>query len=303
MMNVEHQTSNIEHPRRKSAGLAESRRAMFRHCALKERTFQWAVRRIIVATMKIFALSSVVMLAAAITAVSAEKDTRVFELRTYHAAPGKLDALNTRFREHTTKLFEKHGMTNIAYWMPVENKDNLLIYVLAFPNRDAAKASWKAFMADPDWQKVAKASELDGKLVLKADSVFMTATDFSPELKLSATGDRLFELRTYTTTPGKLPDLHARFRDHTIALFQKHGMTNVIYWQLLPDQPNAETTLIYLLAHKDAEAAKAAFAAFRADPDWIAAKDASEKKAGESLTVQDGVQSVMMKPTDYSPLR
>jgi len=253
--------------------------------------------------MKFSALLTFTMLATAFAAVSAEKDTRVFEMRTYHAAPGKLDALNTRFREHTTKLFEKHGMTNIGYWMPVENTDNLLIYVLAYPSRDAAKASWKAFIADPDWQKAAKASEVDGKLVTKADSVFMTATDFSPELKLSATGDRLFELRTYTTPPGKLPDLHARFRDHTIALFKKHGMTNLIYWQLLPDQPNAETTLIYLLAHKDTEAAKASFAEFRADPDWIAAKDASEKKAGGSLTVPDGVKSVMMKATDYSPLR
>jgi hypothetical protein len=253
--------------------------------------------------MKIPILLSFAMLATTFTAISAEKDTRVFEMRTYHAAPGKLDALNARFREHTTKLFEKHGMTNIGYWMPVENKDNLLIYVLAYPSRDAAKASWKAFMADPDWQKAAKASEVDGKLVDKVDSVFMTATDFSPELKLSATGDRLFELRTYTTPPGKLPDLHSRFRDHTIALFQKHGMTNVIYWQLLKDQPNAETTLIYLLAHKDAAAAKASFEAFRADPDWIAAKEASEKKAGGSLTVPDGVKSVMMKATDYSPLR
>jgi hypothetical protein len=78
--------------------------------------------------MKIPALLSFAMLATAFTVVSAEKETRVFEMRTYHAAPGKLDALNARFREHTTKLFEKHGMTNIGYWMPVENNDNLLIY-------------------------------------------------------------------------------------------------------------------------------------------------------------------------------
>jgi hypothetical protein len=259
------------------------------------------VPSIILSTMKILVLLSTFMIATAFTAIS--EDTRVFEMRTYHAAPGKLDALNKRFREHTTKLFEKHGMTNIGYWLPIENKDNLLIYVLAFPSRDAAKTSWKAFGTDPEWQKVAKDSEVDGKLVDKVDSVFLTATDFSPALAPAAAGERLFELRTYTTPPGKLPDLHARFRDHTMDLFKKHGMTNVIYWQLLPDQPNAETTLIYLLAHKDAEAAKASWAAFRADPDWIAAKEASEKKAGGSLTVPDGVKSVMMKATDYSPMR
>ncbi len=253
--------------------------------------------------MKFFTFLTAIMLATSLPAFAAEKDTRVFEMRTYHAVPGKLDALHARFREHTTKLFEKHGIANIGYWVPVENADNVLIYVLAYPSREAGKTSWKEFMADPDWQKASKASETDGVLVTKVDSVFMNATDFSPALKSSATGERLFELRTYTTPAGKLPDLHARFRDHTIALFEKHGMTNLIYWQNLGDQLGSDVTLTYLLAHKDAEAAKASWAAFRADADWIAAKKASEDKAGGSLTVQDGVKSVYMKATDYSPIR
>ena len=253
--------------------------------------------------MKSPALLVATMLAATLPAFAANKDTRVFEMRTYHAAPGKLEALHARFREHTTKLFEKHGITNIGYWVPVENPENLLIYVVAYPSRDAGKNSWKEFMADPDWQKAYKASETDGVLVTKVDSVFMNATDFSPAPAPSAVGARLLELRTYTTPAGKLPDLHARFRDHTLALFQKHGMTNLIYWQPLPDQPNADTTLTYLLAHKDAESAKTSWAAFRADADWIAAKKASEEKAGGSLTVPDGVKSVYLKATDYSPIR
>src|SRR5690349_10137543 len=99
-------------------------------------------------------------------------DNRCFELRTYSAAPGKLDALQSRFREHTIHLFEKHGMQNIGYWVPIDNPDNKLIYILAFPSRDAAKKSWKEFFADPDWQKVQKASEASGKLVTNVDSVF-----------------------------------------------------------------------------------------------------------------------------------
>ena len=253
--------------------------------------------------MKLDPLLAAIMLATSRPALAAEKDTRVFEMRTYHAASGKLDALHARFREHTAKLFEKHGIANIGYWVPVENADNLLIYVVAYPSREAGKASWKEFMADPDWQKAHKASETGGVLVSKVESVFMNATDFSPALKSSATGERLFELRTYTAPAGKLPDLHARFRDHTLALFEKHGMTNLIYWQHLADQPGADVTLTYLLAHKDAETAKASWAAFRADADWIAAKKASEDKAGGSLTVPDGVKSVFMKATDYSPLR
>jgi hypothetical protein len=109
-------------------------------------------------------------------------DKRVFELRTYYAKPGKMNALHARFRNHTTALFKKHGMEVIAYWSPIDPADaeKRMIYVLAYPSYDAAKASWKAFQADPDWQKAKKESEVDGVLVDKVDSVFMTATDYSP---------------------------------------------------------------------------------------------------------------------------
>jgi hypothetical protein len=107
---------------------------------------------------------------------------RVFEMRTYTAMPGKLDALNARFRDHTTRLFKKHGMTNIGYWVPQDEPrhSNTLIYVLAHESKDAATKSWAAFRADPDWQKAAKESELNGKIVEKTESVFMDATDYSP---------------------------------------------------------------------------------------------------------------------------
>jgi hypothetical protein len=109
-------------------------------------------------------------------------DTRVFELRTYYAAPSKMAALHARFRDHTCKLFEKHGMTNVAYWSPSDPKeaDKKLIYVLAFPSREAAEKSWHNFREDPEWDKVRKASEVDGRLVEKVESVFMSATDYSP---------------------------------------------------------------------------------------------------------------------------
>src|ERR1700752_5285964 len=115
----------------------------------------------------------------AVAAPAAEPDTRCFEMRTYHAAPGKLDDLNARFRNHTMEIFKKHGMTNIGYWVPVENTNNVLIYILAYPSREAREKSWKEFGADPEWQSVQKASEANGRIVMKADSVFMTATDFS----------------------------------------------------------------------------------------------------------------------------
>ena len=110
-------------------------------------------------------------------------DTRVFELRTYTAAPGKIDALNARFRQHTNRLFEKHGMTIIGFWMPLKQKEgeDKLIYILAYPSKEAADKSWKAFRDDTEWQKVKAESEKDGSLLAKApESVYMTPTDYSP---------------------------------------------------------------------------------------------------------------------------
>ncbi len=107
---------------------------------------------------------------------------RVFELRTYTASEGKLTALQARFRDHTISIFKKHAMQNIGYWVPTDTpaSQNTLIYILAFPDREAAKKSWTEFMADPEWKKVQQESEVNGKLVDKIDSVFMEPTDFSP---------------------------------------------------------------------------------------------------------------------------
>ena len=117
-------------------------------------------------------------------ATAAESDM-VYELRVYHCYEGKLPDLLKRFREHTTKIFEKHGMKNVAYWLPTDEpqKSNTLIYVLAHPSRDAAATNWKAFSADTEWQAVQKASEANGKIVEKVDSTFMVLTDFSPTIQ------------------------------------------------------------------------------------------------------------------------
>lgn len=109
-------------------------------------------------------------------------DLRIFEMRTYFAAPGKMEALHARFRNHTCKLFEKHGMTLIGFWSPSDPKEaaKKLVYTLAFPNKEAADKSWKAFREDPAWNAVREASEKNGKLVDKVESVFLNPTDYSP---------------------------------------------------------------------------------------------------------------------------
>lgn len=115
-------------------------------------------------------------------AAQAQAGARVFEMRTYIAPDGKLPLLQKRFRDHTLRLFDKHGMKNVGYWVPQDApaRDNTLIYVISHASRDAAKASWASFAADPEWKKVAAESQVDGPIVSKVVSVFMDATDYSP---------------------------------------------------------------------------------------------------------------------------
>lgn len=250
----------------------------------------------------LLALATTAFAEPASTPAAPAVDTKTYELRTYYAAPGKLPALESRFRDHTCALFEKHGITNVAYWTPLENKDNKLVYVVSFPDAAAREKSWKEFGADPDWKKAATESEKDGKLVLKVDSKILAATDFSPAIK-PVGGDKahIYELRTYITTPGNLPALHKRFREHTIGLFTKFGMSHLGYWQIPAGKPGADNTLIYVLCHDSMEACEKSFKEFRADPEWIAIKAASEKAAGGSLTIENGVISELLVPTDFSP--
>ena len=114
--------------------------------------------------------------------VSAAQGPRVFELRTYTAPEGKLGELHTRFRDHTMRIFEKHGMTNIVYLKPLDAplSENTLVYLLAHPSREAAKANWGKFASDPEWKKVATESQVNGKIVAKVDSMFLEAADYSP---------------------------------------------------------------------------------------------------------------------------
>lgn len=249
----------------------------------------------------------------------AEPDTRCYELRVYHPAPDKMGALFDRFRDHSCALLEKHGFTNVGYWIFRENEREVmaamasselpkpnqewpapkdrLVYILSSPSRAAHEAAWKAFFEDPEWKRVVRETEANGPLVTKVDSVFLKATDFSPVPAPSGGGEgRCFELRTYTATPGKMDALLARFRDRTLGLFSKHGMTHIGYWTTADD---GEKQLIYILAHKDRMAAGESFRSFRADPDWIEARKASE--ADGSLT--EKVESVFMLPVAFSAIK
>lgn len=256
-------------------------------------------------------LASAFALLPSLTRAAEPSPSPVYELRIYTCNEGKLDALLARFRDHTCKLFEKHGMKNIGYWVPVDKEngsETTLIYVLEHKSREAAKASFTAFGADPEWQAARKASEEGGKILAKPpESIFMTPTDYSPALTLSKSDKpRAFEMRTYTTVEGKLDALHSRFRDHTMKLFSKHGMQHLAYWVPTDKEKGAGNKLIYILIHDSKDAGLESFKAFRADPDWVKAKTASEEANGGSLTIQpltEGVKSVYMRATDFSPIQ
>ena len=232
-------------------------------------------------------------------------DTR-YEVQRITAKPGKLEQIHPRLRDHQDDVLAKHGATNIAYLVPVgDNPDGKLVCIHRYPSlADRAKCR-QACRADPLWKPMDPEAKTPESLIEKLESVTFRPLYYSPKFTATKSPEpRVFELRTYTCpSPEKLFYLHERFRDHTIKLFEKHGMENLIYWSPM-DMDNSDRKLVYLLGHKSVEAAKESFANFRKDPDWLAAREASEKKAGGSLTEKEGgVVSEFFVATDYSPLK
>jgi NIPSNAP len=225
-------------------------------------------------------------------------DTRYFELRIYYCYPGRLDALIARFQNHTTRIFEKHGMENIGYWLPTKNDKNALYYILAYPSKEAREKSWTDFRNDPEWKEVAAKSETSGKIVESVTSVFMNVSDIFPNIKAASPGqEHVYELRTYTCLPGRLPNLLTRFRDHTLKLFEKHQMENIAYF--LSEEKENQPKLVYLLAHKSEEEAAKSWTAFINDPAWKAASEASEKDG----KILEKLESVFLKPLSFSKMK
>lgn len=235
---------------------------------------------------------------------SAEK---VYELRFYTTNPGKLPNLHARFRDHTMDLFEKHGMENIIYWTVSQgtredgdDKDNMLVYIIAHESEAAREASWQAFRNDPEWKKVAAESEVDGKILAKPPrSILMTETDFSPaDETVNGSSDqaaRLWELRQYNDGPERVPHTVDRFASGETEIFTKHGMQTVKFWTA-----NDQSAFIYLLAHKDKAAADESWKGFFGDfrPFMEKYRAAHPNLPGGR---GNGFEVRYLVPTDYSP--
>lgn len=222
-----------------------------------------------------------------------------FELRTYYAPAGKLEDLQKRFENHTMTLFEKHGMVNIGYWLPLENEDNKLVYLMGYQNKTQRDQAWEAFVNDPEWTTVWEASRVNGPLVDSISNMFLTYTDYSPQFEIKDAGPRIFSLRTYYTNPGKLEALHQRFREHTLEIFENNGMTNVAYFDIYEEDPLAENVLPYLISFPDTSARKTSWASFSKDPAWRSAYAASIADG----KLVDSIVADLLTPTSFSPLK
>lgn len=238
------------------------------------------------------------------TAAEPAKDNRLYQLRTYYTAPEKLSVLIDRFQEHNLPIFERHGIKLEGAWVPVDpgEEDERLVYLVSFPNREAADKAWQDFSNDPQWMSVfGKEKEVQGTVVEHAETVYLTPTDYSPMPSQAAKGaGHLYELRTYTASPGKMANLNTRFRDHTVNLFKKHGMTNILYTEPVAEEKGAGETLVYFLAFPDRAAADQAWAGFRNDPVW---QKAMQESQADGVKLAAVVKSVFLKPLGFSPLK
>jgi NIPSNAP. len=221
----------------------------------------------------------------------------VYELRTYVCLPGKLESLKERFENHTIRYLEKHGIRCLGFWTPTdeESSDTTLICLLEHSSREAAEESWNSIRHDPEWRASAWWDrERHGQVLeYRPDSLFLTKTDYSPDVDVAPKGV-VYGLRTYNAPPGKLDELNARFRKHTVELFRKHGLHSYGYWVPM-DAPRSEDTLIYIIYANDQNAMDAGWAGFRADPEWKAILAETEKN-GPLTSVKPTTLPMTLEP-------
>jgi len=262
------------------------------------------------------------------TSLAADRDTRLYELMVYSSSEGKQSEVVSLIATSGVKYMVMHQIRLEAAWIPVDPKDDRVITLVSHQNKSASDASWTAFQKDSGWQSELEKSSKNGRAVKSIERVFLTTNDYGPTFQQSQVGNRVFELRTYAATLGNLPALNDRFRNHTLQLFSKHGMTNIVYWLVSPEVPTdiakvvetlsspgtpaaavdpkstaTDSTLVYIIAHTSPDSAKASFDSFRQDPDWTKARNDSEAAAGGTLTVKDGVKSLFLNALDFSPLK
>jgi hypothetical protein len=227
-----------------------------------------------------------------------------YELRIYHAAPGKLKALHDRFRQYACKLFEKHGIKNVGYWVPEKNPDRKLYYLLAYPNREARDIAWNALVRDPECMLIQRRTEQGGRLISKVDNLYLRKTDFSPPLDLgpSNAAPRVYQLCTYVTREGGLDQLCRLFRDRAVSLLNDYDISPIGFWVPFSGQEGEGNTLVCLVAHPHGANSDGRIEQAFRDLEWLASWESSVKEAAP-VAVNRDAERIALRPTDYSLLR
>ena len=215
----------------------------------------------------------------------------IYESRIYKAVPGKLPAINARFANHTIGFFEEVNIGRVGFWNDEIGASNQLTYILSFDSMADREQKWAAFGAHKPWQEVRAETEKDGPLVSQVLNSFMSLTPYSPQPSFNST---LHEKRVYEAMPGKLPDLHNRFSNHTMGLFEKHGIENVAYWT---EDVGTSNRLVYMVGYPNLGAREKGWTSFQSDPAWQKARAASEEN-GALVRVS---KHSILRLTDYSP--
>ena len=215
----------------------------------------------------------------------------IYEKRVYKAVPGKLPAINARFANHTCAFFKEFDIGMVGFWNDEIGASNQMTYITSFDSMADRDEKWTAFGAHKPWNEVRAETEVDGPLVAQVINSFMTLTDYSPQPFFKTS---LQELRIYDAMPGKMPDLNNRFKNHTMALFEKHGIENVAYWT---DAVGTSNRLTYMLGYPDLAGREKGWSGFQSDPAWQTARAASEEN-GALVRVS---KHSMLRLADYSP--
>ena len=215
----------------------------------------------------------------------------IYENRIYTAVPGKLGAINDRFANITIDYFNQYDIGMMGFWTDEIGISNQMTYILTFDDMGDRDKKWAAFRADQGRIAAFAETEAEGPLVASVYNTILETTPYSPEPQLSS---KVQELRVYDAMPGKLPALHNRFSNHTMGLFEKHGIENVAYWT---ESVGTSNRLVYMLGYDDVGAREKGWAAFGADPEWQKARAKSEDAGA---LVGDIRHSIMLL-TPYSP--
>lgn len=214
----------------------------------------------------------------------------IHEWRTYEAMPGKVAALSTHL-EVAAGLFKKHGLGVVGFWTEDVGTGGQITYMWTYANFEERQKKLAAFASDDAWkQQVAEETAKEGVIVARIHNTMLQSTPYSPEPQLKG---KIQEWRIYDAVPGKLPDLHNRFANHTLKLFEKHGMENIGYWTEVFGTSNR---LVYMLGYPSLGDREKSWASFMKDPDWQHARAESEKNG----TLVAKVANRMLRPTAYS---